>query len=127
MLETLRFGALRIYSNTSSVIQRLFVELSKGYALMKLVKTCRAVLTKLVNGCSWLWWTSLNAADLPWWNWVWAVSMQSYRYFVNHSSEFCRHNPLCCFWTSVYCCWFRYRLSSETFGYTLVCPFLSPV
>jgi hypothetical protein len=29
--------------------------------------------------------------------------------------------PLCCFSTSVYfCCLFRYRLSPETFGYTLV-------
>jgi hypothetical protein len=39
------------------------------------------------------------------------------------SSEFCRHNPLCCFSTSVYCCKriFLYRLSPETFGYTLVC------
>jgi len=31
-----------------------------------------------------------------------------YRYFVSQSSEFCRHNPLCCFSTSVYCCLFRY-------------------
>jgi hypothetical protein len=37
-------------------------------------------------------------------------------------SEFCRHNPLCCV-SSVYCCKriFRYRLSPETFGYTVVC------
>jgi len=42
--------------------------------------------------------------------------------FVSQSSEFCRHNPLCCFWTSVYCCKriFRYRLSPETFCYTVV-------
>jgi len=42
---------------------------------------------------------------------------------VSPSSEFCRHNPLCCFSTSVYCCCclFRYWLSSETFGYTVVC------
>jgi hypothetical protein len=48
--------------------------------------------------------------------------VQVYRYFVSQSSEFCRHNPLCCFSTSVYCCkrLFRYRLSPETFGYTLV-------
>jgi hypothetical protein len=42
---------------------------------------------------------------------------------VSQCSEFCRHNPLCCFSTSVYCrcrCLFRYRLSPETFGYTLV-------
>jgi hypothetical protein len=45
-----------------------------------------------------------------------------YRYFMSQSSEFCRHNPLHCFWTSVYCCEpiFRYRLSPETFGYTVV-------
>jgi hypothetical protein len=45
-----------------------------------------------------------------------------YRYFVSQSSEFCRHNPLCCFSTSVYCCEriFRYRFRQETFGYTLV-------
>jgi hypothetical protein len=34
--------------------------------------------------------------------------------------EFCRHNPLCCFSMSVYCCLFRYWLSPETSGYTLV-------
>jgi len=40
---------------------------------------------------------------------------------VRHSSEFCHHNPLCCFSKSVFCCCiFRYRLSPETFGYTLV-------
>jgi hypothetical protein len=49
--------------------------------------------------------------------------VQLYRYFVSQSSEFYRHNPLRCFLTSstkgkrV----FRYRLSPETFGYTLVC------
>jgi hypothetical protein len=43
--------------------------------------------------------------------------------FLSQSSEFCCHNPLCCFSTSVYCCYrclFRYRLSPETFEYTLV-------
>jgi hypothetical protein len=43
-----------------------------------------------------------------------------YRYFVSQSSEFCRHNSLCCFSTSVYCCLFRNRLSPDTFGYTIV-------
>jgi hypothetical protein len=43
------------------------------------------------------------------------------RSFVSQSSEFCRHKPLCCFSTSVYCCClFRYGLSPETFGYTPV-------
>jgi hypothetical protein len=48
--------------------------------------------------------------------------MQLYRYFVSQSSEFCCHNPLCCFSTTVYCCKCirRYRLSPEAFGYTLV-------
>jgi hypothetical protein len=48
--------------------------------------------------------------------------VQLYRYFVSQSTEFCHHNPLCCFSTSVYCCKriFCYRLSPETFGYTLV-------
>jgi hypothetical protein len=48
--------------------------------------------------------------------------VQLHRYFVNQSSEFFRHNPFCCFSTNVYCCKhiFRYRLSPETFGYTLV-------
>jgi hypothetical protein len=41
--------------------------------------------------------------------------------FVRQSSEFCRHNPLYCFSTSVYCCLFRYRLSPEIYGYTLLC------
>jgi len=41
---------------------------------------------------------------------------------VSQYSEFFRHNHLCCFSTSVYCCWylFPYRISPETFGYTLV-------
>jgi len=35
--------------------------------------------------------------------------LQLYHSFVSQSSEFCSHNPLCCFWTSVYCrCLFRY-------------------
>jgi len=40
---------------------------------------------------------------------------------MSQPNEFCRHNPLCCFSTSVYCCCclFHYRLSPETFGYTL--------
>jgi hypothetical protein len=44
--------------------------------------------------------------------------VQLYRYFVSQSSEFCRHNPLCCLSTSVYFCKpiFRYRLSPENFG-----------
>jgi len=48
--------------------------------------------------------------------------VQLYRYFVNRSSEFCLHSPLCCFSTSVYCCRriFPYRLSPETSGYTLI-------
>jgi hypothetical protein len=33
--------------------------------------------------------------------------MQLYRYIVSQSSEFCSHNPLGCFSTSV-CCLFRY-------------------
>jgi len=42
--------------------------------------------------------------------------------FLSQSSKFCRHNPLCCFSSSVcFCCFlFRYRLSPETFDYTLV-------
>jgi hypothetical protein len=48
--------------------------------------------------------------------------------FVSQSSEFCRHKPLCCFSTSVYCCSIRHRPSPEIFGYTLVwchCEYLS--
>jgi len=38
-------------------------------------------------------------------------------YFVSQSSEFYRHNPLCCFLTSVYCCKhiFSYGLKSGNF------------
>jgi hypothetical protein len=48
--------------------------------------------------------------------------VQLYHYYVSQSNEFCRHNPLCYFSTSVYFyyCLFRYLLSPETFGYTLV-------
>jgi hypothetical protein len=45
--------------------------------------------------------------------------VQLYRYFVSQSNEFCSHNALCCFSARVCCCLFRYRLSPETFGYTL--------
>jgi hypothetical protein len=56
---------------------------------------------------------------------VFCHQVQFYRYFVSLPSEFCHHNPLCCFSTSVYFCKsiFRYRLSPETFGYTLVLSF----
>jgi len=48
--------------------------------------------------------------------------MQLYPYFMSQFSEFCRHNSLCCFSTSVYfcCCLFRYWFNPETFGYSLV-------
>jgi len=41
---------------------------------------------------------------------------------MSQPSEFYRHNPLCCFSTSNSKgkCIFRYRLSPETFRYTLV-------
>jgi hypothetical protein len=41
---------------------------------------------------------------------------------VSQSSEFCHHNHFCCFSMTVYCrkSIFRYRLSPETYGYTLV-------
>jgi len=42
--------------------------------------------------------------------------VQLYRYFESQSSEFYRHNPLCCFSMNV-CCLFRYQLSPKTFGY----------
>jgi hypothetical protein len=35
-----------------------------------------------------------------------ATRCSLYRYSVSQSSEFRRHNPLCCFSTSVYCCYF---------------------
>jgi hypothetical protein len=38
--------------------------------------------------------------------------MQLYHYFMSQSSEFCRHNPLCCFSTSVYCCYCLFRYDS---------------
>jgi hypothetical protein len=48
--------------------------------------------------------------------------VQLHRYFMSQYSEFCSYNPLRCFSTSVFRCKriFRYRLSPETFGYTLV-------
>jgi hypothetical protein len=40
---------------------------------------------------------------------------------LSQSSELCHHNPLCYFSMSVYyCCLFCYKLSPETFGYTLI-------
>jgi hypothetical protein len=45
--------------------------------------------------------------------------VQLYSNFVSQSNEFCRHNPLCCFLTSVFV--ISLWLSPETFGYTLVC------
>jgi hypothetical protein len=40
--------------------------------------------------------------------------MQFYCYFVSQSSEFCHHNPLCCFSTSVYCRLFFISLSTQS-------------
>jgi len=37
---------------------------------------------------------------------------QLYRYFVSRSSEFCHHNSLCCFSTSLYCCKRIFRYDS---------------
>jgi hypothetical protein len=44
--------------------------------------------------------------------WYSSLPLQLYRYFVSQSSEFCRHNPLCCFSTSVYCCKRIFRYDS---------------
>jgi hypothetical protein len=43
-------------------------------------------------------------------------------HLVSQSSEFCCHNPLCCFSTGVYYCKhiLHYRLSPENFGCTLL-------
>jgi hypothetical protein len=38
--------------------------------------------------------------------------MQLHRCFMSQSSEFCRHNPLCCFSTTVYCCKRTFRYDS---------------
>jgi hypothetical protein len=38
--------------------------------------------------------------------------VQLYRCFVSQSSEFCRHNTLCCFSKSVYCCCCLFRYDS---------------
>jgi hypothetical protein len=38
--------------------------------------------------------------------------VQLYRYFVSQSRKFCRHNPLCCVSTSVYCCKRIFRYDS---------------
>jgi len=51
--------------------------------------------------------------------------VQYYRCFVSQSSEFYRHNPLCCFSTSVlyFCCFFRndsVRKLLDTFLYLVV-------
>jgi hypothetical protein len=46
-----------------------------------------------------------NGTTLCHWN-------QLYRYFVSQPREFCRHNPLCCFSTRVYCCKRIFRYDS---------------
>jgi hypothetical protein len=59
-------------------------------------------------------------------NWKWYSSLplgtviSLFCESVSQSSEFSCHNLLCCFSKSVCCCLFRYRLSPEIFGYTLV-------
>jgi hypothetical protein len=55
---------------------------------------------------------------------LYMVELSLYRYFVSQSSEFRRHNSLCCFSTSNTKGkrTFLYRLSPETSGYTLVQP-----
>jgi hypothetical protein len=51
-----------------------------------------------------------------------------YRYFVSQSSEFCRHNTLCCFSTSV-CCYFvidsvRKLLDTPSYSICITCIYL---
>jgi hypothetical protein len=56
-------------------------------------------------------------------NWKWYISLplvQLYRYIVSQSSEFCCHDPLCCFSVSVLLLFISLWLSPETFGFTLV-------
>jgi hypothetical protein len=40
--------------------------------------------------------------------------VQLYRYFMSQSSEFCHHNRLCCFSTSVYMLWAYISLSTQS-------------
>jgi hypothetical protein len=44
--------------------------------------------------------------NCKWYSYLLLGEVQLYRYFVSQSSEFCRRNPLCCFSTSVYRCYF---------------------
>jgi hypothetical protein len=45
-----------------------------------------------------------------------------YRYFVSQSSEFCFHNPLCCFLMRVYCCCFFFFFVIDSVQKLLVTP-----
>jgi hypothetical protein len=45
-------------------------------------------------------------------NCKWYSSLQLHCYFMSQSGEFYRHNPLCCFSTSVYCCKHIFRYDS---------------
>jgi hypothetical protein len=48
-----------------------------------------------------------------------ATIWQFFHYFVNHSSEFCRHKPLCCF-STVFTVDYFVIDSARKLGYTLV-------
>jgi hypothetical protein len=83
------------------------------YAYIFKHRCCTSLYPKVSGLAAW----SENCKCTVLCHWV-----QLYCYFVSQSSKSGRHNPLSCFWTSVYCCKriFRYRLSPETFGYSLV-------
>jgi hypothetical protein len=60
--------------------------------------------------------------------WYSGHEVKLYRYFMCQSSEFCRHNPLCCFSTSVCCCLFRYdsvRKLLDIYSYSCECRVVS--
>jgi hypothetical protein len=65
--------------------------------LMKKIISFSVYSTKVYPKVSWL---DTWSENCKWYNSL--HCMQLYRYFVSQSSEFCRHNPLCCFSTSVY-------------------------
>jgi hypothetical protein len=108
--------------NSPLMLAKLLLKSHTSFASTTLSRTTDYVSTstvypKVLELAAWSenckWYSSLPLGEL-------------YRYFASQSSEFYRHNHLCYFSKSVYCyrhCSFRYRLSLETFGYTLVlCP-----
>jgi hypothetical protein len=86
---------LRHYKGTTNPIYYAHHQDQLHWDIMQYRNTCKRVCPKFPD-----WPPGARTANgIALCQWV-----KLYRYFVGQNSGVCRHNPLCCFSTSVYCC-----------------------